>query len=1312
MTKKDNSLLCLLTTTHPLVYPSIYLFNHKRNKKQHFPSNTVKTTKYSIVTFIPLFLYNQFKYFINFFFLVIAIIACIPSLSSSSPVSSIVPVCIMITFSAIRELFDETRKYLSDLKLNRKTYKKLNANGEISCIKSKDIYAGDVLILPSNSRIPTDGIPITSTNEGGLVHVETSEIDGETTLKQKLVPSHFINKSKEEIVQLVGKFDTEKPNPVFDKFKGTFTFDDIMFGVNENNLIPQGCIIRNTYEILLFVVYCGKHTKLANNSFKPKIKFSHTNRTFNKFVAIALSFDFVVILTSVLLFYIFNSTYSKEEWWYLPNDDNVYKTTVLKFFSFLNMFSFLVPVSCLVTLEFSKTFQMLFMSVDQDMKVAVENSSGETEINGCRPWTSTLNDELGLVEYVLSDKTGTLTENLMTFKKASIDGIQYNEDGDGCFYKEILPMQPLSNTCCAKKQLLSKSIGSTIMTLPASLELSSNSEIPTSSKNTPQTKKIIPYFRKKRPYLPKDEHKTKQTKEFFLEPFETPTTLQKQRSTNTRTMSIPLPSPKHVTKQKIDTTTFINDDSILYFDATSNLITRKQPLTNNEVKEKMKMPTLNSPLSSLQSIHPPTENKFGFNILNKDCIIENKNQNFLSPSVLTSTTMAESVFKSKLEEFNICMAICHEAVVEVRNDDIFFQSSSPDEIALCEEAALNGYIFNNRTQKTITVSVQSTERIFHILALFPFNSTRKRMSILVRRWDGSIVLYTKGADSTTLPLMSPSEKENVSKTQEDVNSFARDGFRTLVLGHKLVPEVFYEKWMEDYDKSQSLVEGREEATSHCISLMEKDLCLLGVSAVEDKLQDGVIETISSLKRAGICMWMITGDKVETAINIGMSCGLVPEDNLIVIKPNTWERLVQESKLTKTYSVVFDYAIYQLASNNEHFWDFILNANAVICCRVTPLIKGEIVKKNGGNDVAMIKESDVGIGIFGKEGNQAAQTSDYAIQKFRHLQKLIFFHGRQALRRNTQVIKLSFYRNIAFILMQFWFGIQSGFSGQTLYEDFAITAFNMLMTSMPPLFVGFCDIDIPFFTAKDYPEAHREVIKGNNFTSLISYVGWIVLAIYQSVVLYIFVYFIISPSDVFSNNGKVNGCGPLSIFATFCSVITIHISMALSVKRWNIIVVFGFFLGIIFTILSIVVISFIESLTHDTYAFRSLDILATQPTIILTFFLFTIISITPIILAKAVKKLLTPSFNDILQELTTKCKGNMYGKPRPILIEGNPLSQDYLNSFCKPNYEFPNVMYNNDLTKTSDESDETEVIQCYSESPESDSFSDGHVDQVI
>ena len=169
---------------------------------------------------------------------------------------------------------------------------------------------------------------------------------------------------------------------------------------------------------------------------------------------------------------------------------------------------------------------------------------------------------------------------------------------------------------------------------------------------------------------------------------------------------------------------------------------------------------------------------------------------------------------------------------------------------------------------------------YEILNVCEFNSTRKRMSTIVRGPDGRIKIFCKGADTVILERLSD-KQPYTEKTLLHLEDYATEGLRTLCIAYRDVPDAEYRQWVSIYDQAAATINGRGEALDKAAELIEKDMFLLGATAIEDKLQDGVPDTIHTLQMAGIKVWVLTGDRQETAINIGMSCKLISESMNLV-----------------------------------------------------------------------------------------------------------------------------------------------------------------------------------------------------------------------------------------------------------------------------------------------------------------------------------------------------------------------------------------------------------------------------------------------
>jgi len=474
------------------------------------------------------------------------------------------------------------------------------------------------------------------------------------------------------------------------------------------------------------------------------------------------------------------------------------------------------------------------------------------------------------------------------------------------------------------------------------------------------------------------------------------------------------------------------------------------------------------------------------------------------------------------------LALCHTVMPDYSKDgELEYQAQSPDENALVSAARNFGFVFTERTSRTITIQAVGRMEVHELLCILDFNNVRKRMSVILRHM-GKIRLYCKGADNVIFERLRLDQLENKLVTQEHLHKFASEGLRTLVLGVKDLTEQQFEEWKAQHHQAAVSMENRDEKLDMVYDLIEKDLVLVGATAIEDKLQDGVAQTIANLETAGIKIWVLTGDKQETAVNIGYSCNLLSSDmadepfivdghsheeveSQLINHRRSIEQYLNSNKPTKSRDDISmrtfsDGSLADSMAENDLGFALVINGHslvyalqprlelsfigvaehcsAVICCRVTPLQKAlvvELVKKHkdavtlaigdGANDVSMIKAADIGVGISGQEGMQAVLASDYSIAQFKYLERLLLVHGRWSYYRVCKFLRYFFYKNFAFTLCHFWYAFFCGFSAQTVLDPGFIAVYNLFYTSNPVLALAFFEQDVKPHLAIKYPRLY-------------------------------------------------------------------------------------------------------------------------------------------------------------------------------------------------------------------------------------------------
>lgn len=550
------------------------------------------------------------------------------------------------------------------------------------------------------------------------------------------------------------------------------------------------------------------------------------------------------------------------------------------------------------------------------------------------------------------------------------------------------------------------------------------------------------------------------------------------------------------------------------------------------------------------------------------------------------------------KEFFRCLAICHSALPEGETtpEKIKYIASSPDEVALVVAAKRLGFFFHRRTISSIFVCESHVEEPgciqdveYKILNVLEFSSSRKRQSIICIHPSGQLVLYSKGADVAIYQRLENSRSTTALETWGYLEKFASAGHRTLCVAYRFLDVDMYNSWNEKFVQAKSALTEREEKINQVAELIEQQLILLGCVAIEDKLQDGVAMCIHSLLEAGIKIWVLTGDKLETAINVGYAaCLLSPETRQIIISSDTkgdsaeveiknWveQQLIaslddRNTKDNNTTLVIDGRCLtYALEPDlRETFLKLSCRCFTVICCRVTPLQKAQVTILirhharrrtlsigDGANDVSMIQAAHVGVAIRGQEGMQAVMASDFAISQFRFLTELLLVHGRLSYIRISKVVIYFFYKNMTLTMTQVWFTFFSGYSAANFYNDWYQALYNILFTSLPALAIGILDQDVSTAVSKQFPQLYKAGIDNLYFRwQLLA--RWLLSSVLQSFVIF---YLSILTGFDGKSNGKILGQWDVGTLSFSCVVTTVNLQLLIEnsyLTHWHFISIFG------------------------------------------------------------------------------------------------------------------------------------------------------------
>uniref|UniRef100_A0A8C7PEC8 Phospholipid-transporting ATPase n=1 Tax=Oncorhynchus mykiss TaxID=8022 RepID=A0A8C7PEC8_ONCMY len=568
----------------------------------------------------------------------------------------------------------------------------------------------------------------------------------------------------------------------------------------------------------------------------------------------------------------------------------------------------------------------------------------------------------------------------------------------------------------------------------------------------------------------------------------------------------------------------------------------------------------------------------------------------------------------------------------------FYISSSPDEVAL----------------------VEGMKR-FELLEVLTFDSVRRRMSVIVRSTTGEYYLFCKGADSSIFPRVISGKVEQV-KARVEHN--AVEGLRTLCVAYRKLSVAQYEETCHLLNSAKLALQDRDRKLAEAYDLIEKDFVLLGATAVEDRLQDKAADTIESLQKAGMKVWVLTGDKMETAAATCYASKLFRRSTQIL--ELTTKRTEEQSlhdvlfDLSKTvlrhlsadcvdYGLIIDGATLSAVlkpsqedssqgNYKEIFLEICRNCSAVLCCRMAPLQKAQIVKLiksspehpitlaigDGANDVSMILEAHVGI-----EGRQAARNSDYAIPKFKHLKKMLLVHGHYYYIRISELVQYFFYKNVAFIFPQFLYQFFCGFSQQPLYDTAYLTLYNISFTSLPILLFSLIEQHINMDILKKDPSLYRDIAK-NSLLRWPIFIYWTFLGVFDAVVFFFGSYFLFNNST-FTSNGQMFGNWTFGTLVFTVLVFTVTLKLALDTHYWtwiNHFVIWGSLL--FFVIFSLLWGGIIwPFLNYQRMYYVFIQMLSSGPAW-LSIILLIVISLLPDVVKKVICRALWPTTTERIQ----------------------------------------------------------------------------------
>ncbi|KAI6214393.1 Phospholipid-transporting ATPase [Aphelenchoides besseyi] len=1049
--------------------------NRDYNSDFGYADNYIKTSKYNAVTFFAKKnLFEQFQRLANFYFLVLMVFQLIPWITSIAWYSTAIPLFVVLGVSAVKDGYDDIQRHRSDSQVNNRISYVVR-NGRLEEERWMNVKVGDVIRMENEHFIAADLLLLSTSEPHGISYIETAELDGETNLKTRsaLPETAAMGDIVQDISDFDGEIICEAPNNRLDRFEGRLVYQGRQIPLDNNKMLLRGCRLRNTRWCYGLVVFAGKDTKLMMNSGKTKFKRTSLDRFLNILIMGIVLFLIAMCLICTILCGIWEWVTGRHFTVYLEWDKIVSSTnsdgseargakqimiiSFLMFFSYIILLNTVVPISLYVSVEIIRFAHSVWINSDMKMYYAKTDTPA-------RARTTTLNEELGQVQYIFSDKTGTLTQNIMTFNKCSINGRSYGDlmSPQG----ELIDITPVEEFW----RLLA--ICHTVMP-------------------ERKTGTLLEY----QAQSPDEAALTAAARNFgFVFKSRTPTSLTLEIRGKEETFEVLQILDFDNVRKRMSVIVRTKDEKVrLYCKGADTMVMARIREDTSDLLRQATMQHLDKfAADGLRTLC------VGYKDVDADYVLEwMERQQEAALDVKNKDERLVELY----EEIESGMTLLGATAIEDK-----LQDGVPETISKLSQANIKIWVLTgDKTETAINIGYSCQLLTEDMKEVFIVDG-KKEIEVEIQLKDIKRCMekatFTHGATPTTSSKHFTEKKIVDSKSVTSTDDWMPANIRSYI-SEQIRKVTEMQQREEQAARERQRLYKRQASIPMVESpkISNQKFTLHGNNQLFDEHtvghQDFYHPMLTFAKNVvGASSFY---DHPKSTFTHGLGNGNRPtsqakEHNNVAFQtddgipnhptsPNNPPPGLMEDDLPPQdgYGLVIngESLVYALRRKCEKLF-----LEAVICCRVTPLQKAQVVdlvkrhKKavtlsigDGANDVSMIKTAHIGVGISGQEGMQAVLASDYSIGQFCYLQRLLLVHGRWSYFRMCKFLRYFFYKNFSFTLAHFWYSFFCGYSAQTVYDAILIACYNMFFTALPVLAMGVFDQDVSDEYSLRYPKLY-------------------------------------------------------------------------------------------------------------------------------------------------------------------------------------------------------------------------------------------------